>query len=314
MIVRWTKTATRALLWAGIFAFPLALQAVPDGDLAPRGTPDGQVNAADLLIMQRIVLNLITPTTPDFERGDLYPPGAPDGLLNLSDMLILLQIIQQTSVPVAVDDAASTVEDTMMDTSNVLTNDTLVDNAVISHFDAISANSADENVLYIGGGIFGYSPPPGFIGIDSFTYTLTDIQNESDTATVTITVNPVNDLPVAVNDAVSLDEDTVLNGNVLLDNGALGDEPTSVNPGAVNVTDGSLTLNTDGTFSYTPNPGFNGTDSFSYSLTDSTPETSTEATVTITVNGQCRPGQGHCPATEHGRPGRYRQRRRLADR
>jgi hypothetical protein len=96
-----------------------------------------------------------------------------------------------------------------------------------------------------------------------------------------------NDPPVANADAFTLDEDGTLNGDVLLDNGAgadsPGDEPTTVAAGTVAVANGSLTLNPDGTFVYTPAPGFNGSDSFSYTLTDSTPETSAEATVSITV-------------------------------
>jgi VCBS repeat-containing protein len=263
------------------------LQALPDGDLAPWGAPDGQVNAADLLIMQRIVLGNITATPLDLLHGDLYPPGIPDGILNLSDLLIQLQIIQPI-ITVAVDDssAATTEEDIPVTTDNVLTNDTLVDNALISAFDDISSNSQVVNVFDNGNGTFDYFPPPDFNGTDTFTYTLTDDQNESDTATVTVTITAINDLPVAVNDAVSVDEDTTLNGNVLLDNGSgtdsLGDQPTSAALGT-DVSNGSLTLNADGSFSYTPNTDFNGTDSFTYTLSDSTPETSLEATVTITV-------------------------------
>ena len=66
----------------------------PDGDLAPYGAPDGVVNAADLLIAQRIVLGLIDPLTQqDLAHGDVYPPGAPDSVINLSDYLLIQQMI-----------------------------------------------------------------------------------------------------------------------------------------------------------------------------------------------------------------------------
>jgi len=66
----------------------------PDGDLAPYGAPDGVVNAADLLIAQRIVLGLIAPPTPqDLAHGDVYPPGSPDSVINLSDYLIIQQMV-----------------------------------------------------------------------------------------------------------------------------------------------------------------------------------------------------------------------------
>ena len=60
-----------------------------DGDLAPLGAPDGVVNAADLLIGQRIVLGLLIPNTLELAHGDLYPPGAADGIINLQDLILL---------------------------------------------------------------------------------------------------------------------------------------------------------------------------------------------------------------------------------
>jgi hypothetical protein len=60
------------------------------GDLAPRGAPDGVVDMADYLIMQRIVLGEIQPTAQELARGDVYPPGAPDGVIDLSDLILLL--------------------------------------------------------------------------------------------------------------------------------------------------------------------------------------------------------------------------------
>ncbi len=62
-----------------------------DGDLAPLGAPDGVVNAGDKLIMLRITLGLVTPTTLELAHGDLYPPGAPDGVINLQDLILLQQ-------------------------------------------------------------------------------------------------------------------------------------------------------------------------------------------------------------------------------
>jgi subtilisin family serine protease len=60
------------------------------GDLAPRGAPNGVVDAADYLIMQRIVLGEIQPSAQELVLGDVYPAGAPDGVINMSDLIILL--------------------------------------------------------------------------------------------------------------------------------------------------------------------------------------------------------------------------------
>lgn len=63
--------------------------ATADGDLAPLGSPDGFINAADYLIAQRIVLGNIVPTALELSHGDLYPPGAPDGVINMSDLILI---------------------------------------------------------------------------------------------------------------------------------------------------------------------------------------------------------------------------------
>lgn len=75
-------------------AFLLTPVPAADGDLAPLGNPDGIVNAADLIIMTRLVLGTLTATPLELEHGDLYPEGAPDGIINTSDMIRLLKIIQ----------------------------------------------------------------------------------------------------------------------------------------------------------------------------------------------------------------------------
>lgn len=65
-----------------------------DGDLAPLGQPDGLINAADYLLLQRIVLGDLGTTNLELSHGDLYPPGSPDGLINVQDMILLLKLIQ----------------------------------------------------------------------------------------------------------------------------------------------------------------------------------------------------------------------------
>ena len=102
---------------------------------------------------------------------------------------------------------------------------------------------------------------------------------------MTITVNPVNDAPVAVDDTYATDEDTGLN---VAAPGVLGND-TDVDVDFLTAalvsgtSNGSLTLNADGSFTYTPNANFNGSDSFTYKANDGNLD-SNVATVTITVN------------------------------
>jgi hypothetical protein len=64
-----------------------------DGDLAPYGAPDGHLNAADVLIAQKIVLGLVAPTALDRSHGDVYPPGAPDGVIDMSDLVLITRMM-----------------------------------------------------------------------------------------------------------------------------------------------------------------------------------------------------------------------------
>jgi VCBS repeat-containing protein len=118
---------------------------------------------------------------------------------------------------------------------------------------------------------------------DSFTYRVSDGIATSNTVTVTITVTPVNDAPVANGDAYSTTEDTVLNGTTVLanDTDAEGNALTAVL--VSNGTLGNVVLNANGTFTYTPIANANGTDTFTYRASDGT-GSSNVATVTITIS------------------------------
>jgi hypothetical protein len=134
-------------------------------------------------------------------------------------------------------------------------------------------------------GTITYTPNPDFCGTDSFTYQACDPSGACDTATVTITVTCVNDAPVAQDDTYTTNEDTPL---VVAKPGILGnDYDVDGDPlTAVLVSGpahGTLALNPDGSFTYTPNPNFYGTDTFTYRAFDGALY-SNVATVTITVS------------------------------
>jgi len=59
------------------------------GDIAPLGSPDGLVNAADYLVCLRVVLGIIDPPYTDLQNADLYPPGSPDNTIDRSDLILL---------------------------------------------------------------------------------------------------------------------------------------------------------------------------------------------------------------------------------
>jgi len=129
-----------------------------------------------------------------------------------------------------------------------------------------------------------YTPNANFFGQDSIFYAICDANGDCDTAMVVITVNAINDAPIAVDDSYPINEDAPLSGDVT-DNDTDVDGPMVLITLVTDVANGTLTLNGDGTFSYTPDPNFTGSDSFIYSYCDGgTPNLCDTATVTIPVN------------------------------
>ncbi len=127
-----------------------------------------------------------------------------------------------------------------------------------------------------------YMPSANWYGTDTFTFTVDDGTVYSTPATVAITVNPVNDVPVVVDDAATTDEDTaVTTGNVLANDTDVDEDILSVSSFTPPV-NGTAVNNGDGTFTYTPNADYNGTDSFTYTTDDGNGGSAT-ATVAITV-------------------------------
>jgi VCBS repeat-containing protein len=130
-----------------------------------------------------------------------------------------------------------------------------------------------------------YTPNLNFKGTDSFSYYLSSDSLQSNSATVTITVVPVNNAPVAVNDAYTTLEDTVLTisgPGVLLNDIDVDFDPLSAVM-ANGPFHGTVVLNSNGSFTYTPFANYNGPDSFTYNVTDGKLYGATPATVSITV-------------------------------
>ena len=221
--------------------------------------------------------------------------GTPVELSNTATVTI--SVTNENDAPTAVPDPSyATNEDTLLTVPapGVLAKDTDPDigDSLTAHLDTDVSNGS---LTLNSDGSFSYTPDLNFNGTDTFTYHAEDSDNEpSNTTTVTITVNAVNDPPTAVPDPdYTTDEDTTLTVPAA---GVLANDTDPENDGLTavldtNVSDGTLTLNADGSFIYTPTLNFNGTDSFTYHAVDdsTTPPTNASSnitTVTITVNPQ----------------------------
>ena len=221
----------------------------------------------------------------DFNGSDSFVYEADDGNGGTDTATVEITVNALNDPPVANDDGYSTDEDTplVVAAPGVLGNDTDVEGDALTA--AVVSGPSNGTLVLNGDGSFTYTPNADFNGSDSFVYEADDGNGGTDTATVDITVNPVNDAPTAADDGYSTDEDTPLvvaaPGVLSNDTDVDGDSLTaSVVSGPSN---GTLALNGDGSFTYTPNADFNGSDSFVYEADDGNGGTDT-ATVNITVN------------------------------
>jgi PKD repeat protein/serine/threonine protein phosphatase PrpC len=193
-----------------------------------------------------------------------------------------------TSPPVAIADTytLSGAPPLNVAAPGVLTNDTDSNTpaALAAVPIAAGATTGGGTVTLLANGSFTYTPQGGFTGTDTFQYKAVDngVQSVS-FATVTIYVG-VSPPPVANNDFYSTPQNTALNippaGVLANDTDTNGLSLTAAV--VATPTNGTLTLNANGSFTYTPNGGFNGSDSFTYNASNGT-STSNTATVTIGV-------------------------------
>ncbi len=180
------------------------------------------------------------------------------------------------TIPVAVADLATTTEDAPV-LIDVLGNDTGIDDLPLT----VTATPPQHGTVFVNlDGTILYTPAPDYHGPDSFSYTVTDVDGQSSTATVSVTVTSVDDVPTVVGDTAATDEDQPVTVAVLSNDSGLGDGPIVVT--VTQPLHGTVVVNPDGTVTYTPAPDYYGTDSFSYTVTDADGQTGT-ATVTLAI-------------------------------
>ncbi len=178
--------------------------------------------------------------------------------------------------PVAVNDIASTVINTAV-TIPVLANDTDPDAQLLT-VSSVSTPTRGTAVINANGTIT-YTPNTGYLGADSFTYAISDGAGGTATATVNVTVGNRN--PAAVNDTATTVLNTAVTIPVLTNDSDPDAQPLSVSSVST-PTRGTAVINANGTITYTPNAGYLGADSFTYTISDGAGGTAT-ATVTVTI-------------------------------
>jgi VCBS repeat-containing protein len=294
------STATVNLTVASVNDLPVAandtLNATEDtilnGTLATNDTPSGDGGNVWAVATQpghgTVTVNpdgsfIYTPTA-NYNGPDSFTYTLTDANLDVSTATVNLTVASVNNLPVAANDTLNATEDTVLN-GTLNPNDTLSGDG--GNVWAVATQPGHGTVTVNTDGSFIYTPTANYNGPDSFTYTLTDNNGDVSTATVNLTVAPVNDLPVAANDTLNATEDTILNGTLATNDTPSGDGgnvwAVATQPGH-----GTVTVNPDGSFVYTPAANYNGPDSFTYTLTDANGDVST-ATVNLAVAAVNKP-------------------------
>ena len=211
------------------------------------------------------VVSLFGGITPIPTTDSRYAKYFGCGVINADGAVLgLNQPPPSNDPPVAVDDAATTAEDTAA-TIAVLTNDTdanhdtLTVSSVTNPGHGTAVKNADGTVRY--------TPAANYNGADTFDYVVSDGHGGTDTGSVAVTVTAVNDPPVAHDDTATTAYQTAVAIPVLTnDTDVEGDTLSVIAVGAAS--HGAVTIGPGGSVTYTPSAGYTGSDSFAYTAGD----------------------------------------------
>ncbi|MBP1682297.1 MAG: hypothetical protein H6Q35_2636 [Proteobacteria bacterium] len=170
--------------------------------------------------------------------------------------------IEVNNLPMASDTSISLNEDESIVGTLPLATD--VDGDVIVY--SLDSSATNGVVVVNADGTYTYTPTENYNGTDSFTYTVTDSNGGSSTYTVSIDVSPMNDAPTASDTTINLNEDAIYTGTLPTANDVDNDSVTYALDTAT--TNGTIVINSDGSYIYTPNANYNGADNFTYTVTD----------------------------------------------
>jgi VCBS repeat-containing protein len=233
---------------------------------------------------------------------DTFDYTVSDGNGLIDTATVTIAVTGLNDAPVAGADTGSTGQNSVLNGTGLLGNDTDPDDSDTLTVIAETLTTGQGAIVTINDdGSYSYDPNGQFDYLgdseeatDTFEYTVSDGNGETDTGTVTITVTGVNDAPVAGADTGSTDQDSVLDDGTDLQGNDTDPDGDTLTVTAETLTTGQgaiVTINADGSYSYDPNGlfdylawGESATDTFEYTVSDGNGETDT-ATVTVTVTG-----------------------------
>ncbi|MFT5366863.1 MAG: putative repeat protein (TIGR01451 family), partial [Candidatus Latescibacterota bacterium] len=214
----------------------------------------------------------------NFTGEDTFTYTVSDGQGGTATGTVQITVTPANDVPTVVDDAIQVQEDTE-GTVPVLANDSDIDGDALT---VVSVTQGATGAVSVANdSTVSYTPNGNFTGEDTFTYTVSDGQGGTATGTVQVTVTPVNDVPILLDDAIEMVSDALGEIPVIVnDVDADGDTLTVV--AVTQGSNGTVSIGDGSTVSYVPNDNFSGEDTFTYTVSDGKGGTAT-ATVVVSV-------------------------------
>lgn len=202
---------------------------------------------------------------PNFNGTATIDYTVSDGAGGMDDGQAIVNVGAVNDGPTANDDVAETDEDTPV-TIDVLSNDTDLDGDDLTITGA--SVPADQGTVEIVGNELLFTPAENFNGDVTISYSISDGHGGTSAAEVAVTVNPVNDDPVAVDDIETTDEDVAVVVDLLGNDTDVDGDDLSIGSVSVDPAEGSVVDNGDGTVTFTPALNFNGPATITYTVVD----------------------------------------------
>jgi gliding motility-associated-like protein len=218
---------------------------------------------------------------------------------------ITVTVSSVNDAPVAKDDVATTKEDVTV-TIRVLDNDDDDDGLNTGSVDLNPSTSGIQNTFTTTGpggtftvnsnGVVSFKPTENYTGTAAASYTVSDNQAVvSNVATITVTIEPQNDAPVAKDDAATTSENTAVTFSVIANDtdvdGTIDPATVDLNTSQAGIqnsftnTGGTFVASANGSVTFTPATNFSGSTTANYRVNDNTGATSNTATITVSVDG-----------------------------
>ncbi len=251
---------------------PLAGNVAPnasdlDGNLNPNSFSVTDVPKNGTIVMNPNGSFVYTPK-PNFNGIDSVHYSVCDSTNTCTTATLIFNISAVNDAPTLTNARTTLLEDASLTSSVVLNANDIDGNLDVNSF-AVTDNPLHGTITMNPNGSFVYTPKPNFNGVDSVHYKVCDVSGVCSSATLILTVTPVNDAPTLLNATPAFDEDLPYTSSVLPN---AGDIDGNLNPNSFAVLNsplhGTITMNPNGTYTYTPDLNFVGKDSVRYQVCD----------------------------------------------